>query len=231
MELKNQYWVLRHGRSKPNERGLIVSHLSNGVLEEHALSSEGVKQAQEAGYQLIKELAIINFPLEKVRIYCSPFSRTVDTAKAVAEVLKINPSQIQYSEHLRERYFGPDLELKSHEHYPEIWALDEYDSLVGPAGGESVADVAARLAKIIEQIETDCQGSTPDEAVQMYLSSLRFAVVVVSHGDPLQIFQTIIKAAVSGVANYLRDGANYDHLVLSKHRTYALQTGELRRIP
>ncbi|KAH7285487.1 hypothetical protein KP509_33G030600 [Ceratopteris richardii] len=216
MELKNQYWVLRHGRSKPNERGLIVSHLSNGVLEEHALSSEGVKQAQEAGYQLIKELAIINFPLEKVRIYCSPFSRTVDTAKAVAEVLKINPSQIQYSEHLRERYFGPDLELKSHEHYPEIWALDEYDSLVGPAGGESVADVAARLAKIIEQIETDCQG---------------FAVVVVSHGDPLQIFQTIIKAAVSGVANYLRDGANYDHLVLSKHRTYALQTGELRRIP
>ncbi|KAI5077509.1 hypothetical protein GOP47_0007333, partial [Adiantum capillus-veneris] len=83
----------------------------------------------------------------KVRIYCSPFSRTIDTAKAVAEVVQLDPSQIKCVEHLRERYFGPALELKSHEHYPEILALDEHNSLVGPIGGESVADVAVLLTR------------------------------------------------------------------------------------
>jgi hypothetical protein len=29
--MKNSYWVLRHGRSKANEAGVIVSSLNNGV--------------------------------------------------------------------------------------------------------------------------------------------------------------------------------------------------------
>ncbi|KAI5077510.1 hypothetical protein GOP47_0007334 [Adiantum capillus-veneris] len=158
MELKNKYWILRHGRSKPNERGLIVSHLSNGVLEEHGLSAVGINQAQEAGRLFLKETLAMGLGTNKVRIYCSPFSRTIDTATAVAEVVQLDPSQIKCVEHLRERYFGPALELKSHEHYPEIWALDEHNSLVGPIGGESVADVAVRLTRVIRQIETECQG-------------------------------------------------------------------------
>lgn len=42
--------------------------------------------------------------------------------------------------------------------YAEIWAIDEHSPLVGPVEGESVADVAVRLTKFIQQIETDCYG-------------------------------------------------------------------------
>eukprot|EP00250_Pteridium_aquilinum_P005285 c15402_g1_i1 orf=83-763(+) len=217
-KLHNKYWVLRHGRSKPNERGLIVSHLSNGVLEEHGLSSVGVEQAQAAGHLFLKELAAESISIDKVQIYCSPFSRTVDTANAVAGVLKLDTSHVQYLKDLRERYFGPALELKSHEHYPEIWELDEHNPLVGPVGGESVADVASRLTKVIKQVETDCQGC---------------AVLIVSHGDPLQILQTIVNVAPcndNSTADKLQEEDQYDPLVLSQHRSYALLTGELRRL-
>ena len=39
-----------------------------------------------------------------------------------------------------------------------IWALDEQNPLIGPDGGESVADVAIRLHRVIQQIEMECQG-------------------------------------------------------------------------
>jgi broad specificity phosphatase PhoE len=42
--------------------------------------------------------------------------------------------------------------------YPEIWAIDAVDPLVGPEGGESVADVAIRVSEAIVQIETEVQG-------------------------------------------------------------------------
>ena len=41
--------LLRHGRSKPNEAGLIVSSLENGIKREHGLSATGREQAREAG--------------------------------------------------------------------------------------------------------------------------------------------------------------------------------------
>lgn len=42
--------------------------------------------------------------------------------------------------------------------YPEIWALDEKDPFARPEGGESAADVAARLARAMETMESEFQG-------------------------------------------------------------------------
>jgi len=42
--------LMRHGRSKANEAGRIVSTLENGVLEEWGLSPTGEAQAQAAGW-------------------------------------------------------------------------------------------------------------------------------------------------------------------------------------
>lgn len=42
--------------------------------------------------------------------------------------------------------------------YPEIWAIDAIDPLVGPDGGESVADVAIRVSEAIMQMESEVQG-------------------------------------------------------------------------
>ncbi|KAJ7237231.1 hypothetical protein O6H91_Y445800 [Diphasiastrum complanatum] len=186
MALRNKYWVLRHGRSIPNERGLIVSHLSNGVLPEYGLAPEGILQAQAAGELFFKELE--NLGMQRVCIFTSPFSRTRETAEAVAGVLKsllgeqCMNLQIQVMDELRERYFGPPLELQSHEHYPEIWDIDAHNPMVAPDGGESAADVAERLTSVLPRIENDLKGC---------------AVLIVSHGDTLQILQTIVQAGIS----------------------------------
>jgi len=223
MALKNKYWVLRHGRSIPNESGLIVSLLSNGVLPIYGLAPSGFLQAKEAGALFIKELEKLGISLDKVRIFASPFRRTMETAKVVSDVLALShaSSSIEFLEELRERYFGPPLELESHEHYPEIWAIDALDPMVGPEGGESVADVAVRVSEAIVKMEAEVQGC---------------AVLVVSHGDTLQILQTVVHAALASMS-CAGDGTLGSHLagavctsVLSQHREYSLLTGELRHL-
>ncbi|KAI5647714.1 hypothetical protein M9H77_33719 [Catharanthus roseus] len=219
--LKNKYWVLRHGKSIPNEKGLIVSSLENGVLEEYKLASDGVDQARLAGEAFRRVLQENNKMLENVRICYSPFSRTSHTAKVVASVLDLpfDGPQCKVIPELRERFFGPSYELLSHDKYPEIWALDEKDPFLPPEGGESVADVVSRLTKALVDMESEFHDCT---------------VLIVSHGDPLQILQTILKAA-----NELATEPDKDNLesrleavkvrsVLSRHRDCALLTGELR---
>jgi broad specificity phosphatase PhoE len=46
--LKNRYWVVRHGKSIPNEWGLIVSSIQNGILSQFQLAPDSVIQAQRA---------------------------------------------------------------------------------------------------------------------------------------------------------------------------------------
>nr|ABK24043.1 unknown [Picea sitchensis] len=245
---KNKYWVARHGRSIPNEKGLIVSSLANGVLPEYGLAAEGVLQAKAAAELFLKEIRKEGIPFEKVRIYLSPFSRTRQTAEAFTSLLNLpfDSPQIKVTEALRERYFGPRLELQSHDHYTEIWALDERDPFAPPEGGESVADVASRLSTILAMTEAECEGTTIDlkvYAAQQHLGGIPntlawfgYAILLVAHGDPLQIFQTILHATLDSHScekNGILDanlGAVMSAPILSQHRKFSLFTGELRRV-
>ncbi|KAL1554520.1 metal-independent phosphoserine phosphatase-like isoform X1 [Salvia divinorum] len=220
--LRNSYWILRHGKSIPNQTGLIVSSLENGVLEDYQLASDGVDQARVAGELFLKGLRENNIGLENVRICYSPFSRTTHTAKVVASVLDIplEGPQCKVVHDLRERFFGSSFELKSHDKYSEIWALDAKDPFLQPEGGESVADVATRLMSALALMESEFEGCT---------------VLIVSHGDPLQILQTIINAAKEdgrseGNDLISRIEATRIASVLSQHRQFALDTAELRRL-
>ncbi|KAM7470979.1 hypothetical protein LguiA_009162 [Lonicera macranthoides] len=220
--LRNRYWVLRHGKSIPNEKGLIVSSMENGTLEEYKLASDGVNQAQLAGESFVKELKESDIKLENVRICYSPFSRTRHTAEVVASVLNLpfEGPQCKVVEDLRERFFGPSFELMSHDKYLDIWALDEKDPFMQPEGGESVADVVSRLTTALLTIESEFQGC---------------AILVVSHGDPLQILQTMLSAAKQDTGSSRIDLASKIRgikipAVLSQHRKFALLTGELRQI-
>lgn len=219
--LRNSYWVLRHGRSIPNEKGLIVSSMENGTLKEFGLTPEGIQQAKLAGELFDKELKARNISIEAVRICYSPFSRTTHTARIVAEVLGIPFESVQCKamKELRERFFGPQFELHSHDKYAEIWALDEEDPFRSPYGGESAADVGSRLLTALEAMEAEYEGCS---------------ILVVSHGDPLQIFQTILRAAKeeisSGADISSRIKRVMTRLVLTQHRNFALQTAELIQI-
>ncbi|XP_052191656.1 uncharacterized protein LOC127800977 isoform X2 [Diospyros lotus] len=202
--LRNKYWVLRHGRSIPNERGLIVSSMENGTLEEYKLATEGINQAHLAGELFRKELEKYVIPLENARICYSPFSRTSHTAKVVASSLDIP-------------FESPQCK------YAEIWALDEKDPFMkAEEGGESVSDVVSRLTNALLTIESQFEGC---------------AILVVSHGDPLQILQTMLHAA----RELGRPDNDDDDLasriqailvphILSQHRKFSLLTGELRAV-
>ncbi|CAI9104825.1 OLC1v1003590C1 [Oldenlandia corymbosa var. corymbosa] len=155
--LRNRYWILRHGKSIPNEKGLIVSSMENGILAEYELAAQGVDQATLAGHSFKQILLETNTRLENVRLCYSPFSRTTHTAKMVASVLDIpfEGPQCKVMPELRERYFGPSFELKSHDKYTEIWDLDVKDPFLPPEGGESVADVVHRLTRALVSIESE----------------------------------------------------------------------------
>ncbi|KAG7978389.1 hypothetical protein I3843_05G080400 [Carya illinoinensis] len=123
---RNRYWVLSHGKSIPNEKGLIVSSTAN------------------------------NIPLENFRICHSPFSRTTHTSKVVASMLNLpfEGPQCKVMEDLRECFFGPSLELMSHDKV----TLDEKDPFMRPVGGESVNDFASRLSKAMATMESEFMG-------------------------------------------------------------------------
>lgn len=70
---------------------------------------------------------------------------------------------------------------------------------------------------------------------QVSFSPNRCAILVVCHGDPLQILQTMVEAAKQQEGS--NDGDFTSILesvrspeILSQHRKYALQTGELRSL-
>ncbi|KAK9801889.1 hypothetical protein WJX73_007472 [Symbiochloris irregularis] len=160
VSLTNEFWLLRHGRSKANELGIIVS------------LPEGKLQAEEAGKKLAA--AIKKKDKSQIYIYCSPFSRTVETAVIAARHLGISEhdANFQIADELRERFFG-SFELQSHENYVPVWTQDQASSDYQPPGdGESVAQVAARIWKLCDRIEQEHSGCT---------------VILVSHGDTLSI--------------------------------------------
>jgi len=84
-----------------------------------------------------------------------------------------------------------------------------------------VADVASRLSTILAMTEAECEG---------------YAILLVAHGDPLQIFQTILHATLDSHSyekNGILDanlGAVMSAPILSQHRKFSLFTGELRRV-
>jgi probable phosphoglycerate mutase len=100
---------------------------------------------------------------------------------------------------LRERYFG-DWEGLSCDHYLGVWQQDAVDPMVSRDQVESVAAVANRMQTLIWQTEQQYQNEH---------------ILLVSHGDPLQILLTAMA------------GEN-----LRQHRAIPkLQTAELRVLP
>ncbi|MCC5881396.1 MAG: histidine phosphatase family protein [Halomonas sp.] len=161
----NRYLLMRHGHSQANEAHLIISTPARG-LGEFGLSKQG-----EA--QLDALLADWRWPVP-TRILHSDFLRTTETAERVAIHFGL---ERQPEPRLRERNFGT-LEGLPDSHYPVVWAHDARDPEHGEHEVESVASVAARMQDVIATLERTLRQET---------------VLLVSHGDPLQIMLTALK--------------------------------------
>lgn len=184
--LANRFSVMRHGQSKANVAGIIVSRVEHDRRADYGLSELGRKQALAAARDC-------GLPGDTV-ICSSDFSRAQQTAEIVRA--ELGAAEVVIAEALRERCFG-EWEGSSTESYERVWAADETDPDHADGGVEPVAAVLDRTSALVVELERRYWGR---------------AILLVSHGDPLQILQ----------AGFLR-------IDPSKHRSLpALATAEIR---
>jgi len=122
-------WIfLRHGESRANREGWLSGHIDVELTE------VGREQAREAG----RALADIPF----VRAWCSDLQRARETAELALAGRAVS---LTASEALRERFLGD----WGHRGIAEMRAAGGMEVLIRwdgrPDGGESQADLAARL--------------------------------------------------------------------------------------
>lgn len=189
----NEYFVLRHGESRANVSGVILSHLEDGQKEEYTLTPTGEEQvrasvakAKAAGW-LDKDTVIIS----------SPFSRCKRTAEIAKDGLGVK-AEIIFDDRLRERWFG-DWEKTSNANYQKVWDIDKDDPDHTDSSVESAASVQARTLALVSDLDKKYSGQK---------------ILLVSHGDALQILETGVK-----------------EISASQHRDLPhLQTAEIRRL-
>lgn len=161
---RNRYLLMRHGHSQANAQRKIISSPERG-LTNYGLSEQGEQQ-------LVDVLAQWRWP-EPTRVVHSDFLRTTHTAARVAKAFAL---EMQQEERLRERHFG-ELDGQADSYYPEVWAFDAQSADHTQWQVEPVSRVAARMCAALDALEQRFEGET---------------VLVVSHGDPLQILLTAL---------------------------------------
>jgi broad specificity phosphatase PhoE len=167
--LSAKFFGARHGHSLANASGKIVSSLENGVKPEYTLSSRGEDEVRQSAIAA-KTSGMLD---ADVVIVSSPFSRCRRTAEIIKEVLGAE-GEIMLDERLRERGFG-DYELMPNENYAVVWKSDRIDPRHTESSVESAAAVQARTLELVKELDS------------------RFPcrkIVLVSHGDALQILET-----------------------------------------
>jgi broad specificity phosphatase PhoE len=186
--LANRFSVMRHGQSKANVAGVIVSRVENDRRGDYGLSEPGRQQVLAAARDC-------GLPADTV-ICSSDFSRARETAEIVRA--QLGPAPVAIAAALRERSFGV-WEGSSSGNYAQVWAADETNP-DDPAGNvEPAAAVLDRLSELVVDLDRRYSGRD---------------ILLVSHGDPLQILQ----------AGFLR-------IAPSRHRSLpALETAEIRHL-
>lgn len=164
--------MLRHGQSNPNVAGIILSHPEDGRNPRYTLTPKGEADVLTSAQKARDEGLLDTDTL----IVSSPFSRCVRTAEIVREAVGIE-AEILLDDRLRERWFG-DWEKTSNKNYQKVWDADRVNPAHILAGVESANDVQNRVLAFIKDLEERYVGKT---------------ILLVSHGDALQILQTGIE--------------------------------------
>lgn len=174
--------------SQANERSIIISDPAVGTRS-YGLSETGREQVRAALARLPDGLDA------QCKIISSDFLRAQETAAIIADGLAV-VAPVIYSEKLRERFFG-ELEQQADSRYGEVWKQDAVSEDHRILGVESIASVVRRTRTLVLELESDYQNC---------------AILLVAHGDVLQLLQTV-----------------FDGISPTRHRQLkALQVAELR---
>eukprot|EP00386_Alphamonas_edax_P004372 GDKI01013864.1.p1 GENE.GDKI01013864.1~~GDKI01013864.1.p1 ORF type:complete len:217 (-),score=20.90 GDKI01013864.1:297-947(-) len=192
---RHYYAVIRHGQSTANVQKVISSDPAISTVT-HELTVVGREQAATAVEQvkaLLETLAkTAGKPVKKLIFYSSDFTRARETAEIVCEgIVKEKIDGLEGVEmiletRLRERNFG-ELNGKSTDLYEEVWKHDVNSNSHNTFGCESPDSVAQRAYSLVEQCENTL-GTNPSP----------FLILLVAHGDVLQILQTVFGGIESG---------------------------------
>ena len=186
--LCNTYFAARHGESEANARGIIVSDPKIGTSG-FGLTATGTQQVLESA-GLLANLG------RNFLIVSSDFVRTQETAELLHSVVD-SSTPVVLNHLLRERFFGK-WDGQSDTNYSRVWEQDKHDSDHEVGGVESVTSVVSRITRLISQLEHDYAATN---------------VLVVSHGDVLQIMQCV-----------------FEDVAVTQHRELpSLHTAEIRR--
>jgi broad specificity phosphatase PhoE len=161
--LANRFSVMRHGQSKANVAGVIVSRIDNDREGDCGLTEYGRQQALAAAQGC-------GLPGDTV-IYSSDFARARQTAQVMRAYL--GSPEVVTAAALRERYFG-QWDGSAAVNYARVWAADETDPGHADGDVEPAAAVLDRTTAFIARLERRHRGRD---------------ILLVSHGDTLQILQ------------------------------------------
>jgi broad specificity phosphatase PhoE len=186
--LANRYLVMRHGESKANASGIIVSRIETDRGGDYGLSERGRRQAEAAARDC-------GLPADTL-ICSSDFARARQTAEIVRARLGAPPVLIAAA--LRERCFG-DLEGTPTGNYARVWAADEAGGGDTGTGNTGTANTGTGNTGTGNTGGGNAGGGVePPAAVLDRATALvadlerRYAgrdILLVSHGDTLQILQ------------------------------------------
>jgi broad specificity phosphatase PhoE len=170
LPLRNRYFALRHGQSQANVQSIIVSNPEVGTTC-YGLTNTGRVQV---------EARLENLPPAfdaSLKIISSDFLRAKETAAIISTGLAVT-DPVRYSEKLRERFFG-ELDGGADNRYAEVWERDSLDAQHSAFSVESTVSVVKRTVSLVRELEAQYRDSV---------------VLLVAHGDVLQLLQTAFEA-------------------------------------
>jgi broad specificity phosphatase PhoE len=189
--LRNTYYAMRHGKSLANDEEIIVSNPDEAVAR-YGLSQEGRRQVASTIAGAIRDGVLDHTTL----VVASDFARARESAEIAARLL--GTPDVIVTPKLRERYFG-SWDRQHYSNYERVWADDALDSAHKHNDVESTQEVLGRVTSVIADLERDYSNRT---------------ILLVSHGDVLQILQTAFERIPAG-----------SHRLLPH-----LETGEIRKL-
>jgi glucosyl-3-phosphoglycerate phosphatase len=189
---KNDFYALRHGQSEANVARIIASR-PGIACHRYGLSPLGRQQAAQAGRDIAATAAKTKYG--RIVLVTSDLLRAKQTAETVLEVILGSHMDgtiedvvvtLEVDVRLRERDFGT-LDGRSDALYQSVWDADAIDPSHTTNSVESVVSVAHRAHQVVLGCDAKLLLASSSASEQR---QRRAMVVLVAHGDVLQILQT-----------------------------------------
>jgi glucosyl-3-phosphoglycerate phosphatase len=201
--LYNEYFALRHGQSDANVAGIIASHPDVARTKYGLSVPTGRNQAMHAGQDVVDHY-LQNVNYDSLVLLSSDLLRAYETATIVLEAvlrynngvaamtsrdgncktISIHQNRVITDVRLRERGFGL-WDGTSDQNYSLVWNDDAIDACHTKHNVESVHSVMERVTRCVVEWDGNLNLSRSDGVINN-----KTMVVVIAHGDVLQILQT-----------------------------------------